>query len=62
MIQLANHAPAASPGWRRPTPAARLNALLPRRRSGGRTWPFLSRPLPPAAAAEARRARAESGS
>lgn len=50
MIHLATQTDSGAPAWRAPALAPRADSVLPRRRRGGRAWPFLSGPSPRAAA------------
>ncbi len=49
MIHLATQASPAPAGWRPPI-SPRAQSVVPRRRRGGRAWPFLSQPAPRTAA------------
>jgi hypothetical protein len=40
MIHLATQTDSGAPAWRAPALAPRADSVLPRRRRGGRAWPF----------------------
>lgn len=60
MIHLASQTRPATTGWRPPV-SARAEPVLPRRRRGGRTWPFLSHSTPRTAARDDRPPSADLG-